>query len=492
MKIRSSIFFILLSLAVNSIILAFPQVKNIAEVYSGNEKRSYSFILNDSTIGTLDVTYKGPSSLEGIKGFLFNEVLNLDFNPLGQDYKLKIENHHYVTENNLYIGDDMSMYINDQFQKFFFKKEASRLIGYSVKGSEDEDLSLPQRDLFSSMDNYLIDQIELYLSFKDLNIGDTIYDTVFIPQTLLMSDIEFSVDDFVWTRYGDVYDSAYLCHFSRPTEMTVFYSKERKVVKMLQQGQSMEVVLNETPYEKMAPKTIKSFSFGDIVKRLPLYLVYLIFGLICAAPVLINNYKTKLAYTALLLGAIIYTLSYSLLFPLQKWYSIQYILPAMQVGGSLYLMGLLPSMLSGFILELLKVIPIAVLFYWQKPKQKLSIIIGLMVGVGFGIFEACSLTGAAYQSGSMGIFSLAVGERLAVILFHTGSGAALGYGINRGWKYLAMIWLAVFLIHSFSDYMILFVQSRAINVTLLVIIKAIIALIIVLISYVMIKMARKR
>jgi RsiW-degrading membrane proteinase PrsW (M82 family) len=178
-------------------------------------------------------------------------------------------------------------------------------------------------------------------------------------------------------------------------------------------------------------------------------------------------------------------------FPLQKWYSDVHIFPGLNSGGSLFYYAIFSALISAVIQELLKLIPIVLVFLWKRPKQFLSVSLGVFCGLGFGIYEACSVTGAMYQSGAITIHSWAVFERIFSIIFHATTGAALGYGINRGFKHLAIIWLTMVAVHSFSSYLVVFLQKGIFDVVIFELFTALIYLLLVLGVYIMIKMARR-
>ncbi len=490
MKLSRTAFCLALIWLFSLNVLALPASDSIEEIYKKGMKRAYTFLVSGEPFGRFEVEYGGRVHFEGIPGYLFRENLALDFTPLGQDYKLTITNKHYVDEINRYIGDDMNFYINDEFQKLFLKKDEVALSGYAVRNNQSEDLSLPQRDVFSSLDNNMLSQIELFLAFQNLIVGGNVVDTVFIPQTLLMSPVEFSVEKFQWARYGDLYDSAYVCRFTRPIDMTAYVTKDKKLIRLDRENQNIQIFLEETPFDRAAPK-IKAFSLSDFFPRLPLYVVYLIFGGLFAYPMVRKYYKQYPVYIALILGILAYLIVREILYPVQKWYSLKYMIPGLQTGQSLYILAILPALISGLLQELFKLIPVILVYLWKRPTRNYSITLGIMCAVGFGIYEASAITGPAFQAGNFSLFSWHVCERIVMILFHVVSGAAFGYGLNRGWKYLLYFWLIISMIHWISDYLLVFLQKNIIDIGLLVIIKLLIYLFLLLGTYLTIRNSRR-
>ena len=109
--------------------------------------------------------------------------------------------------------------------------------------------------------------------------------------------------------------------------------------------------------------------------------------------------------------------------------------------------------------------------------------IGLFCGLGFGIYEAGAITGAALQSGAMSIFSWGFFERFFAILFHAATGILLAYGLARGLGKLLIIWPLIALLHSFTNYLIVFLHRRVIDIGLFEIMTAFIVLVFTLIVY---------
>lgn len=456
---------------------------------SKGSKRTYIFYLREQPFGRFESKLDGRSKLESVSAYRFSEKLSLDLSPFGRDYAIEIESKHYVDDNGYYVGDDMSLLVNDREQKLFLTARPDSIVGYFVRDDSRQDAGVPVSGKTFAADNNMVSQYEIFLAFNDINVGDTIIDTVFVPQTMIRVPVEVIIEDFDWIRYGNLYDSAYVCHFVEPSEQIAYFTRSKKLIRLDQTAQSLQIVLSESPLDKMAPKE-KQFRFTDIFWRLPVYLVYLIFGVIFTFPFIKKFYRKPDIYIILILGGALFPLLSITQHPLQRWYANEVVFPGMEAGGSLYYYAILTALMSGFIQELLKLIPIVLFFLLRKPKQLFSIALGIFCGLGFGIYEACSLTGAAYQSGSMEIVSWSVFERIITILFHTTAGAAVGYGINRGLKHLVPIWLVLVIVHSLSNYLVVFLQKGVFDIGILEILLAIIYLVLLLATYILIKKAR--
>ena len=241
--------------------------------------------------------------------------------------------------------------------------------------------------------------------------------------------------------------------------------------------------------DKLAP-TARPFGFIDFMKRLPYYAIYLLIGGIFSIPFIRKQYKNPDIYIALILGGAICSLIGSTQVPLQKWYASAYLIPGLKEGGSLYFYGMFNALISGVVQETLKIVLITAIFLIRRPTLKPMIALGFFGGLGFGIYEAGSITGAALESGAMSIFSWGLFERFFVILFHGATGALFGYSLVRGLKFVIIYWPAALFVHSFMNYLIDFLHRNLIDVAIFELIVAFITIIFVLAVYLI--MGRKR
>jgi len=479
---------LVLVIAVNAV--AVTNINPIDKYYPDGLKRLYLFHINEKQVGTLEIKFDGSAKFENQKAYRFTEKLKLDYAPLGQPYNLEIENRHYVDIDGFYIGDDMKLVFDRQSQELYLHKTDDSLLGYYVANKQRQDVAQAMPGSFFSFENNMLDQYELFLAARDISLGDTITDNIILPQTMMTMPVRLVVEDYQFVKYGEVYDSAYVCHFLQPSNQLAYITRDNKLIRVDLPAQDMTIMLSESPLEKMAPKK-QAFGFSDFIKRLPIYLVYLILGIIFVSAFIWRYHKSPLVYISFVLGGAVFTVVGLTQIPLQKWYSLNYLIPHVQAGDSLYFYGIIIPLISGLIQETLKLIPIALLCLWRSPKQMYAVAVGVFCGLGFGLYEAGSLTGAAYQSGAVAIFSWPVFESIFAIIFHITGGAAMGYGLNRGFKHTVGIWLMLVLVHSFSSYLIVFRQTGAIDIGIFGLLTALIDLILLLGVYFMIKNARR-
>jgi len=468
---------------------SLPPLKSIEKLRPKGSERTYLIKYKDEQAGVLVSKFDGTAKFEGVNCYRFSENYNLNLTPYDVDYAITTINKHYVNKKGYYVGDDMSINANNQTQKLYLYNKDENLSGHFKRGETIEEISRPLEKNILALDNMMIDQIEIFLAFHNVYTGDTIYDSVFVPQLQTIMPVKVAVVGFEWTRYGELFDSAYVCHFLQPNDQIVYYTKSRKVIRIDQEQQDLHIHLYETELDRTAPK-VQAFTFSDFIQRLPLNVTYLIFAIIFSSMFLPKYHKTAAIYIAFVLGAAMLFIVKETLFPLQKWFGEQYLIPGIKAGGSLYYYAIFPSLFSGLFQEAAKMIPLLIVYLWKKPRQEFSITLGAFCGLGLGFVMAGWFTGAAYQAGGLKIISLAVFGQIIMILFHGVAGAAFGYGLNRGIKYIGIIWPATVLIHAFSEYLLVFTQTKALDMSVYGFLRILICLMYLLVIYILIKKGR--
>jgi RsiW-degrading membrane proteinase PrsW (M82 family) len=149
----------------------------------------------------------------------------------------------------------------------------------------------------------------------------------------------------------------------------------------------------------------------------------------------------------------------------------------------LYILGLPQILLSGFVQEAAKLVP--VLFVWNRAERyldpKVGLIAGAAAGLGFGVFEAMWVLNQIFASGwswaavqSAGFTGfLGVWERIFTVGGHIAFSALAAYGLarERGW----LFYLFAALLHSAMNYTIVLLQAQLISTTTVEILIALVA-----------------
>lgn len=456
--------------------------KSIKLFRAENSKRTYQFLINSEPFGSLESVYDGTARFEGSRGHRFIEKLNLDFSSFANPYTLKIENKHYCDDSGRYLGDEMSLKIDSISQELFLRYGNGKIFGHLKRDRQEENIERDAPRTYFAIDNYLVDQLETFLAFHDLKVGDTIADSFFIPQTATFSQACYVVEGFARIPYGNMVDSAFVCRFLEPLEQTAYITRDRRLIKVIQPFQNITIILQETILDRLRPPK-KSLSISDLTRRLPLYLFFLGIGVVLTAPFWFKYRRQYSIFFAFIVGAFVYLLVGVTHIPLQEWYSNRVVFPAIQQGGSIYAFTIGNALMTGFVKELLKILPVILFFLFRKSNMPPLYVLGIFCGAGFGIFESGALTGDAYQAGALKFLSWGAFERITALVFHMTSGALYGWALRHSLPRTVSIFIALFTLHSFTTYLIVIVQKKIIDIALFELLVALIYLILLLIAY---------
>ena len=452
------------------------------------EVRLWTFIVNDSVIGTLRSTVTGTVQIDGISGYTIEEKLNLDFSKTGTPLTMNISNQHYITAEGFILGDKMSLNINGQQEELAMQRKSDKLEGFITRGGQKIDQSVTFDPNGFSLENYYYDQLELYLSAKNLTIGDNILDSVYMPQSMTYSYVNAHIRDFDNIQlFNQVFDSCFVLEFTEPINMIAYFTEDKKLLKVDIPGQNLKAYLDvvqnpdkvkeelERLKEEKAKQSGSFFqtekSFGAMIGVTFIYILFGILSLIFFAK---SQLKTPIAFIALFTGGVVFVIVPFTQVPLQEMLFKQFYVPnVLQGEGSPFLYGLAPAVVVGLIQELLKIFAIILFVRFANLKSHMYTIIGAMLGVGFGVVEACYLAGGVPTSM---LFTINLIERGFTILFHVTSGALLGYALSKGMGKVSTFAVLTIIINSLFRYLPIFAQSKTLTPELLNIILAIVSI----------------
>jgi RsiW-degrading membrane proteinase PrsW (M82 family) len=155
--------------------------------------------------------------------------------------------------------------------------------------------------------------------------------------------------------------------------------------------------------------------------------------------------------------------------PLQAWagQALHHFWDEITLLRWLLLAGIPQILLSGLVQEGSKLVP--TVFYWQRSGRnldpKFGLLLGVMAGAGFGVFEAVWVHNSIFASGwtwqtveTNGVLALlGFWERFFTVAFHIAASALAGYGLAKGlgWQFYL---LASFL-HGALNYSVILLQK---------------------------------
>jgi len=448
--------------------LSFEQYRPVGET------RLWTFVTRDSTIGRLVSLVMEDIEIDGRHGYVINEKLTIDYNRPENPMAFDIEGDHYVSDEGYYLGDKLEVRINENVEKFEFELEEGVLEGYFTRAGKKVKKSEPfATDLFA-WENYFIDQLELFLAMRDINVGDTLQDTIYVPQSMYKTAITGTVDDFLYKEiYRNKFDSVFQIHLIQPQEFMLYLTLDKRLVRADFPQSRIRAYLDLVKKKPQTSNLKPKYTLTTFLSTLPAYLFYLIVTGLSLLFLVRMGFKWKRVYLALIIGVALYFLMLLTQFPLQKYIVAKWLLPAITAGGSFYGWGLLPALAAGLVQEIAKLAVIISIIYWLNPRRERFIIVGAFCGAGFGFMEACYL---ASPSGIFGLFSWTLLESSFLILFHAVSGTLLGQAVSVGKNRILGFTFGLVIFNTVLRYLPVFVRQKAVEVEIMYFVFAFITL----------------
>lgn len=433
------------------------------------ELRMWTFILKDSTIGRLFSTMKGRETIDGVEAFIIEQRFGVDFSRQGSGVTIDVEGRQFVNRNGGYLGCDLSIKTGEQVARLELKRDGEMLRGEVEQNGRSTEVE-QQFDVNGfAADVYLLDLHELFLAMHDIKVGDTIRDTIFVPQLMSKQYVEASVDMFVNKQvYQGVFDSTFVIRYKYPQEQTFYFTPDKRLVKVEIPGQQLKAYLDIV--RKIDPeakgRSAASPTLGNLVKRLPVFLAYFVLGLMALVFYIGRGWSWSVAWIGLGAGGLVYALVPVTQMPLQMYLVENLLIPSLAEGGSPYLWGMFPALTAGIIQELLIAGLILGFAFLVKVRSDRLMVIGAVCGAGFGIVEGCYLAALALN---VDLFSWHLLERGFTILFHATAGALLGHALTGGSanREFRLVMIGMILFNTFLRYLPVFIQQRVIDVRMM-------------------------
>lgn len=489
-KIISIIFLLLITISVSHAERSIQGFTSFDEYRQLGEYRYWTFVAKDSVIGSLLSSVTEEITINDISGYVIEQRLKLDYSKISTDLIFDIINSHYVANDGMYLGDKMKISINDETEEAELKRDGSELSGYMTRGGNELDQKVDLGEIKYTFENNYIDDLELFLASRDITIGTQIDDTIFMAQSMIKSQIYGIVEDFRNIRlYNEVFDSAFVIEFTYPTMMTVYFTPDKRLVKLEIPSQELKIyqdaVVNplkaKLPVEKSASQSqnqpIQKALEKPILPIVVLALLYIIVGVIITLFFVGAFYKDTTLNGFVLVGAGIFIIIPFTQIPLQEYLFIEYFVPhVIKAGESALVWGFFPASTAGFIQEIIKLLAILLVVNTLKLKKNQFLSIGAVIGLGFGLSEAIFLT---YGAPSVQYFGFHLVERIFMLVFHVSAGMYLGFAVQEGKSKIIWCLLLTIVINSLFRYLPILVQNKTLTPQLLGILLAFIAILFV-------------
>jgi len=308
---KKILFACIIALLIGSTVQAQRSVppKTSFEVYRPiGEIRIWTFIKKDSTIGTLRSVVEGRREIGGVDSYRVRETLSLDYTKVeGGDVKLAVGGEYYFAPDGSYLGNDLTVTVNDQAGKIALERDGDRLTGETVRGEQKDDQELPFTAGRFAIDNDMVDQYELYFAMHGLTEGDVIDDSIFIPRDMRTGRIRGTVVGWTWQElYRDVLDSVFVVRLTEPAPQELFINRKLHLRKINIPTQDMRIYLDVVRAQpKAAEPSRQAVTTGSMARLFGVWLLYMVVALLAMALFIGRGYKWRASYLAFVFAMIV-------------------------------------------------------------------------------------------------------------------------------------------------------------------------------------------
>jgi hypothetical protein len=433
---------------------------SVEDYRSIGDQRTWRFVSKDTTFGFLISTVTEAITIDNKPGVRIEGILEIDYSKIGGEGSISQRRDHYVTSQGQYLGDRIILKVDDQSETFELERKGESVSGFFTRAGNEVSLSHDVGSHLSAWDNNYIDQLEMYLVMRGIRVGDQIVDSIFQPQAMVNAQIAGTVYEYSYEElYRNHFDSVFLIRLSEPVEADLYYTADRRLVKVDMVNLDIRIyqdVVQQTATLRPPRQPESSFSTVRLLAMSPHYAVFLLFTVISLLMFMGSGYKWSVAYMGFLVGGLLFFVTLVTQIPLQKTIVSRWLIPAMTRGESLYVLALLPSLVTGVIQELLKFAALFIIVMWRCPKSYRYSVIGAFCGAGLAFVEACYQTGTTISP----LFSLILVERGLFVLFHVAAGALIGRAMALGTVPVARTIVLLIGLNAAFRYLPTFVQQQ--------------------------------
>ncbi|MEW6050907.1 MAG: hypothetical protein AB1644_07590 [Candidatus Zixiibacteriota bacterium] len=424
--------------------------------------RIWTFVSRDSAVGQLTSTIVERTVLDGHDAVKISEKLSFDYRKIGSELTISTEGDHFVAPQGAYLGDDLSVSIAGQTEALSIRRQGDSVVTtFTRAGSK-----VSQARYFPSYglawDNNFLDQLEILLALRDLTVGDVVIDTVFAAQPMVTSPVHARVDRFGFVRlFEGRSDSCFIITLIEPQQWVLFFTPDKRLVKVEMPGQSTKVYLDLVRQTTQPKPQAARLNLALLSRMIPSYLGYFIITVLALAFYVRGGYRWGVSYIALIVGAILAVSVPWVQEPMQMWLITKWLIPQVTKGGSLYFWGLLPGLAAGLFQTILLLVALFAVVRWRRPSTSRIAVIGAFCGAGIGLLEAGYL---GYATHATTVFSFQLLERGSLILFHVTAGLVVGDALTMDDSSLLKVLGITVLVNTFFRYLPVFVQQKALSI----------------------------
>lgn len=451
-----------------------PPVEKVTDFRPLKETRVWTFERQDSVLGRLTSTIKDMDKVDDSDAVVISQSLSLDYTKLGETLQLSTSGDHYISEHGTYLGDDLSLTVNDQSGELKLRRHGADISGVMTRNGREEELNrtLPLNEQVFNSNFY--DQLEIYFALHGLRVGDLIYDTLFSSDIMLPTEIKYLVRDFRYeTLYKGVSDSVFILIMEQPMEAVLYFAQDYRLVKVDIGGLRLRVYQDvvktniprtpptASPLQSAIPKLPLNVRLFAVLPHIGVYLVLAFAALLYFA---FAHLRKRSLWIGVAVGILAFIPAYYLQDAVQGWVAQKIFIPRVREGGPIFFWALFPALSVALIQELLKFGAIMTYASRAKVRESLLPFVGAAIGAGFGLIESIVTT---VGIGIVPLFGSHLAERGFFILFHTTAGYLLGLGIARKQQAHIQALVTTIVFNTLLRYLPVFAQAKKADVGLL-------------------------
>lgn len=429
------------------------------------ERRVWSFIDKDTTLGLLESVVSGTGTIDSRSALTIKSYLRFDLSLIGQAQKIETENEYAVDSTGHFLASRISFDIGENRERIEIERDGFQVRGFATRAGQeiDQQLELPE---MAAVNSYFVDQWEIWLAGRGIEVGEKIDEDIFVPQDMLTTHVEGYVQEFHWQRLHETaYDSVFAVRLTRPQNLWLYMNKDYRLLKVqfldLDVRAYLDLVQQPKPEQAATPKVAAKYPLSAYI---PSYLLYLLFSGITALFFVGIQYREPKIYFGFMAGAVLFALTMYTQLPLQEALFTSLLLPAVKAGKSIMFIGLVPAFLSAFVQTALLFIGLLLLLRFAAPKKQAAAALAVLIGVTFGLVEACYV---AYGQPPDSLTGLNLIERGFMILFYGAAMVLLSTAIRVSIARASLIAVVLAAINGLIRYFPIIARTKIANAEVL-------------------------
>jgi hypothetical protein len=428
----------------------------------------------------------GPDTvINGVDGIAIRHQYDISYELLRSDRRDQAEGNLWIDPTGHYLGSALEITVDTSTERLMLAREGDSLDGYFTRGGQEVPTSIALSRRRFAWDANFIDEIELYLALRGIAVGDTIRDSIFVPQLMMSQPLAGRVDSFFYMQlYKGKFDSVFHVHLSEPQTMDLFVNTQGNVMRADFANLGVRAYLDLIKSVVEMPRGTEGNARGHFHwTRIPQYLAYILIGLIGVAFYYQRGARISRLLPAFGFGIVLFLIAIITQIPVQK-----HLFAALAVGSAGFFDFVIPGLAGGLVQELLKFIGLIGLLVLLRPRGTRMILVGAALGAAFGVTEVCYRAGFVTSQ----VFTPELPGFIFSILYHAAAGAVLGLAFTYDdRRRLAITLAALVLINVIYRILPAMVEQGRIDIALMNLILGTATLVVIAVSLLMVRQRRR-